>query len=145
MPDETDDISPIDYLVVEFDLERATGDAFPIMVDLADRGIIRVLDLMFVRKEADGSVARLTLADMDALGFHDIGVFEGAASGLLDGDDVRGVGGIIEPGTVAGIIVYENTWAAPFIAALRRNGAQLVAHGQISAQSIIDALDALES
>ena len=144
MTDDLDQAGPIDYLVVEFPGNKMTGEAFPILVDLADRGIIRILDLVFLRKELDGSVVGMAIADFDEDGELDLAVFEGASSGLLDDSDIAEAGGVLEPGSSAGVLVYENTWAAPFASALRRSGGQLVASGRIPVQAILAALEADE-
>jgi hypothetical protein len=136
---------PIDYLVVEFPGSRMTGEGLPLLVDLVDSGIIRILDLVFVERKLDGSIAALEIADFDNDGQLDLAVFEGASSGLLGQDDVDEAASIIEPGNSAGILVYENVWAAPLAAALRRGGAQLVASGRIPVQAILAALDADEA
>jgi Family of unknown function (DUF6325) len=142
MTDELDEMGPIDYLVVEFPGSRMTGEGLPLLVDLVDRGIIRILDLQFIRKELDGSVSGLEIADLDSDGKLDLMVFEGASSGLLGKDDVADAASVIEPGSSAGILVYENVWAAPFAAALRRGGGQLVASGRIPVQALLAELDA---
>jgi hypothetical protein len=121
-----------------------TGEGLPLLVDLVDRGLIRILDLVFVRKELDGSVSGLAIADLDSDGQLDLAVFEGASSGVLDSDDVEEASSVLQPGSSAGILVYENVWAAPFAAALRRGGGQLVASGRIPVQAILAALDAAE-
>ena len=145
--DETglDETGPIDYVVIEFPGNRMTGEGFPLLVDLVDSGIIRILDLTFVTRELDGSVTAVEIADFDGDGQLDLAVFEGASSGLIGQDDIDEATSIIEPGNSAGIIVYENVWAAPFAAALRRGGAQLVASGRIPVQAILAALDASEA
>jgi Family of unknown function (DUF6325) len=143
--DDLDDMGPIDYLVVEFPGSRMTGEGLPLLVDLVDRGIIRILDLVFVKKELDGSVSGLVLADLDKDGKLDLAVFEGASSGLLTQEDFDEASGVLEPGSSAGILVYENRWAAPFAKALRRGGGQLVAGGRIPVQAVLAALDAAES
>jgi len=145
MSNEATEIGPVDYLIVEFPGNRMTGEAFPLLVDLADRGIIRILDLLFVRKELDGSTRGLALTDLDSDGQLDLAVFEGAASGLLGEDDVESVGGVLEPGSSAGILVFENAWAGPFVAALRRSGAQLVASGRSPGQDRMETRDAAEA
>ena len=143
--DDFDEMGPVDYLVVEFPGSRMTGEGLPLLVDLVDRGIIRILDLQFVKKELDGSVVGLAIADLDKDGKLDLAVFEGASSGLLGQDDIDEAGAALEPGSSAGIVVYENRWAAPLARALRRGGAQLVASGRIPVQAILAALDATES
>ena len=144
MTDVTE-MGPVDYLVVEFPGNRMTGEGLPLLVDLVDRGLIRVLDLVFVKKEEDGSVAAIQIADLDGDGQLDLAVFEGASSGLLGDDDLADAGGVLEPGSSAGILVYENVWAAPFAAALRRGGGQLVASGRIPVQALLAAVDSAES
>jgi hypothetical protein len=146
MTEDDIELGPIDYLVVEWPADRQPdGTAFPHLVDLVDRGLIRVLDLAFVHKEMDGSVVGINIGDLDLDGNPEIAVFEGASSGLLGDDDFGEAGGAIEPGCSAAILLYENTWAAPFATALRRGGAQLVANGRIPVNAIIAALDELES
>lgn len=143
--DEFIEMGPIDYVVVEFPGSRMTGEGFPLLVDLVDRGLIRILDLMFVRKEDDGSVTGLEIADLTGDGALDLAVFEGVSSGLLDEDDIEEAGHALEPGNSAGILVYENLWAAPFATALRRGGAQMVASGRIPMPDVLAALDATDS
>lgn len=131
------DVGPIDYMVVEFPGSRMTGEGLPLLVDLVDRGIIRILDLVFVKKELDGSVSGVVVADLDADGELDLAVFEGVSSGLVGPDEIEEAGAVLEPGSSGGILVYENRWAAPFAAALRHGGAQLVAHGRIPVQALL--------
>jgi len=139
------EVGPIDYLVVEWPAgKQPTGEAFPLLVDLVDRGLIRVLDLAFVRKEEDGTIVGLDLNDLDLDGHPQLSVFEGASSGLLGDEDREEAGVVIEPGCSAALLVYENTWAAPFATALRRSGAQLVANGRIPINAMIAALDELD-
>ncbi|MEE1755260.1 DUF6325 family protein [Streptomyces sp. SP18CS02] len=137
-------MGPIDYLVVEFPGNRMTGEGFPLLVDLVDRGLIRILDLTFIRKDTDGSVAGLEIADLTGDGELDLAVFDGASSGLLGQDDLEEAAAALEPGSSAGVLVYENLWAAPFAAALRRGGAELVASGRIPVSAVLAALDATE-
>ncbi|MEU5216836.1 DUF6325 family protein [Streptomyces sp. NPDC020807] len=144
MSDEFEDMGPVDYLVIEFPGNRMTGEGLPLLLDLVDRGIIRVLDLSFVRKDADGSVIGVELRDIDADGALDLTVFEGSSSGLLGQDDLDEAGAALDAGNSAGILVYENLWAAPLARELRRGGAQLVAGGRIPVQALLASLDAIE-
>lgn len=141
---QLDQMGPIDYIVVEFPGNRMTGEAFPLLVDLVDRGLIRIFDFVFARKELDGSVVGMSLSDVDRDGRLDLRVFEGASSGLVGEDDLEEVAKVIEPGSSAGILVYENVWAAPFASAVRRSGGQLVASGRIPVQAVLAALDEAE-
>ncbi len=145
MTDDVAEMGPIDYLVVEFPGSRMTGEGFPLLVDLVDRGLIKILDLVFVKKEEDGAVVAMQIADLDGDGQLDLAVFEGASSGLIGEDDLAEAGGVLEPGSSAGILVYENVWAGPFAAALRRGGGQLVASGRIPVQALLAAVDAADS
>jgi Family of unknown function (DUF6325) len=142
--EDTEEMGPVDYLVVEWPGRQPTGEAAPLLVDLVDRGLIRILDLAFVTKGEDGSVARLEITDLGQK-VEELKVFEGASSGLLADDDIGEAGEALEPGTSAALLVYENSWAAPFAAALRRSGGQLVASGRIPIQAIAAALDAAEA
>lgn len=145
MTDDLDEMGPIDYIVVEFPGSKMNGEAFPHLIDLVDRGIVRILDLVFVTKDLDGSVKGIAIADFDDDGELDLAVFEGASSGLIGDDDIEEAGGILEPGSSAGILVYENVWAGPFAAAVRRGGGQLVASGRIPIQAMLAALEAADA
>ncbi|WUB63811.1 DUF6325 family protein [Streptomyces sp. NBC_00582] len=145
MSEQIDEMGPIDYLVVEFPGNRMTGEAFPLLVDLVDRGIVRILDLMFIRKDEDGSVTALEIADLTGDGELDLTVFEGVHSGVLGQDDLEEAAVAVEPGNSAGLLVYENLWAAPFAAALRRGGGQLVASGRLNVQAVLASLEAAEA
>jgi Family of unknown function (DUF6325) len=139
------EIGPIDYLVVEWPAgKQPTGEALPLLVDLVDRGLIRVLDLAFLHKEEDGTIVGLDLSDLALDGDPQLSVFEGASSGLLGDEDREEAGVAIEPGCSAALLVYENTWAAPFARAIRNSGAQLVANGRIPVNAFIAALDELD-
>lgn len=135
------EMGPIDYLVVEWPDRQPTGEAAPYLVDLVERGLIRILDLAFIAKDEDGSVTRLEIADLG----DEFAVFLGASSGLISDDDTNEAGAALEPGTSAALLVYENSWAAPFATAMRRSGAQLVASGRIPTQALLAALDAAEA
>jgi hypothetical protein len=136
---------PIDYMVLEWPGDRvATGAVMPLLKGLVDRDIIRILDIAFIAKDRDGSVRSLQLAEVAKDG-DSLADFEGASSGLLDEEDLQEAGTALEPGTVAGVLVWENRWAAPIAVALRRSGGQLVADGRIPVQAILAALDAAEA
>jgi hypothetical protein len=140
------ELGPIDVVVIGFPAGAPmTGEAIPILLDLVDRGIVRVLDALFVRKEEDGTFSGFDLADLDEDTAGDLTVFAGATTGLLDDDDVAAAAAEIEPGSAALMIVYENRWAAHFIAAVRRNGGELIGHHRVGVQQLIDALDAAEA
>lgn len=142
---DDNEIGPIDYIVMEFPGNKMTGEAMPLLLDLVDQGIIRILDLVFVMKDPDGTTRGMAVADFDNDGDLDLAVFEGASSGLLDQEDIDEASGVLEPGNSAGILVYENVWAAPFANALRRAGAQMVAAGRIPMADVIAAVDSVES
>jgi uncharacterized protein DUF6325 len=138
----TDVHGPIDFVLLEFPGDKLTGEAAPALMDLVDRGVIRLYDLLVIWKSADDSVEVLELTDHDGLdGFT---YFAGARSGLLGDDDVREAARAMAPGTVAALIVYENTWAVPFVAAVRESGGELIASARIPAPEVMAALDALE-
>jgi hypothetical protein len=143
MSNDIEEMGPIDYLVVEFPGNKMTGEGFPILIDLVERGIIRIIDLAFFTKGEDGSVAGVNIAELGG-GEYDMTVFEGASSGLISSEDADEASALIEPGSSVGILVYENCWAGPFAAALRRGGGQLVAQGRIPIQALLAALDAAE-
>jgi Family of unknown function (DUF6325) len=140
-----DQMGPIDYIVMAFPTDRMTGEAFPLLVDLVDRNVIRILDLVFLRKDDDGTVTTLTQVDLDRMKVLEAALFDGAASGLLGTDEVAEAAEALDPGTAAGILVYENVWATPFAVALRRSGGQLVGSGHVPIQALAAALDAVEA
>lgn len=139
-------MGPVDYLIVEWPKESPpTGQAFPYLVDLVENGVITILDFVFVEKDQDGNVLAIELADFDGDGETDLAIFDGASSGLVHEDDRKEAGEILENGAAAAIIVYENTWAAPFATALRKGGARLVDQGRIPVNDLIARLDELEA
>lgn len=144
-PMADEELGPIDYLIVEFPGSRMTGEGFPILVDLVDRGLIRIIDLVFVTKAADGTTTMLELADLDGDGSLDLSVFEGASSGVIDDSDVADAATVLDAGSSAAILIYENRWAAPFAAALRRGGAELVARGGVPIDALVASLAATGS
>jgi Family of unknown function (DUF6325) len=137
------DTGPIDYLVIEFPPGTMTGEGMPLLLDLVERGLIRILDLAFVTKGQDGAVAGVEIADLDGDGDLDLREFHGASSGLLDSDDLREAGAVLAPGTSAAVLVYENVWAAPLAAAFHRSGAQLVAGGRVPVDAVLASLDSV--
>jgi len=116
----------------------------PILVDLVDQGLIRILDLLFVKRDEDGTLTTAELTDIDGDGELDLMVFEGAASGLLDESDLADAATVVEPGSSAAILLFENRWATPFTQALRRGGAEVVAAGYVPLDALAASLDATE-
>ena len=145
MADDAETMGPISYLIVEFPGNKMTGEGLPILVDLVERGLIRILDFLFVTRDADGSLNAIELQDLDLDGDIDVAVFEGVSSGLLDEGDLSDAASVIEPGSSAGILLFENRWARSFTQALRRGGAELVAAGYIPLDAIEASLDAAEA
>jgi hypothetical protein len=146
MTDMTEpDVGPIDYLAVEFPGAKLTGDALAELIDLTERGIIRVLDLRVAVVREDGEFAVVALTDLDADGELDLAVFSGVESGLLDDDDLAHGASLVDAGDAVAVLLYENTWAGPFVSALRRQGAEVVASGRIPADQVVAALEALET
>ena len=143
MTDETA-LGPISYLIVEFPGSKMTGEGFAELVDLVDRGVIRIIDLMFITRAEDGTTAVIEIADLDHDGSLDLAIFEGASSGLLDASDADEAAAAIEPGSSAGILLFENRWAQPFVQALRAGSAELVAAGYVPQDELLALLDAGE-
>jgi hypothetical protein len=139
--EQLDEMGPIDYMVLEWSGDQpVTGEVMPLLLDLVDRGVIRILDIAFLAKDADGGVTAIDLGDLT----EPLGDFKGASSGLLGQDDLEEAAVALEPNTVAAVLVWENRWAAPVAVALRRSGGQLVASGRIPIQAILASLDASE-
>ncbi|MFD0689055.1 DUF6325 family protein [Actinomadura fibrosa] len=136
---------PIDFLLLEFPGDRLTGDTARALMDLVERGVIRVYDLVVIEMGPDGSVRLLDLARPEAKELGVFAEFAGARSGLLGDEDVREASAALRPGTVAALVVYENTWAVPFVAAARASGGEVVASARIPATDVMDALEALEA
>jgi Family of unknown function (DUF6325) len=141
--EEIGELGPIDFVLIEWPGRQPTGEALPHLVDLVDSGIIRILDFAFLTKDEDGNVAGIEISEV-AGQVEELKVFEGASSGLVSDDDVAEAGEALEPGTSAALLIYENRWAGPFAAAVRRSGGQLVANGRIPVQAFLAALDAAE-
>ena len=136
---DIEEMGPVDYIVLEWPGRQPSGEIAPLIMDLVDRGIIRVIDVALMVKDEDGGVAALDFASLPE--FSD---FEGVATGLLGREDLNEAANALEPGTSAAVLVWENRWAAPVAVAMRRTGGQLVASGRIPIQAILAALDALE-
>jgi hypothetical protein len=141
-----EELGPIDIVVIGYRAGAPmTGEAVPLLLDLVERGIIRVLDVMFVVKNEDGTFSGFEASDLEADSVGDFREFEGASSGLLGEEDAATAAEEIEPGSAAVLIVYENRWAGPFAAAVRRNGGEVLAYERVPVQSLIAALDAAEA
>jgi Family of unknown function (DUF6325) len=141
---DVDELGPVDYVVVEFPADRAnfSGEMAAELSALVDRGVVRVLDLLFLKKDDDGSVEGFESHDF---GDGELGELRGAESELallLAEEDVEAIGAALEPGSVAAVLVWENVWAAPFGSAVRRSGGQLVASGRIPIQALAAAAEA---
>ena len=141
--DELEEMGPIDYLVIAWPGRQPTGEAAPILVDLVERGVIRVLDLIFIAKAEDGSITGIEISEVGQE-VEEFKVFEGVSSGLLTDEDAAEAAEALDPGTSAALLLFENRWAAPFATAVRRSGGQLVASGRIPVQAVLAALDAIE-
>jgi hypothetical protein len=138
------DVGPIDYLALEFPGARVTGEGMAILLDLVERGIIRILDMKALVRAEDGTVTAVAITDLDGDGTLDLAVFDGVESDLLDEDDLSQAAALLEPGNAAALLVYENTWAGPFVSAMRRAGAEVVASMRLPADAVIARLEALE-
>ena len=144
MADDAEAMGPISYLIVEFPGNQMTGQGLQALIDLVDRGVIRILDLEFVTRGEDGSVRAISLQELDGGGF-DLSVFDGASSGLLDQSDLDDAKAAITPGSSAGILLFENRWATAFVQGLRAGGAEFVAAGYIPMADLVASLDATDA
>jgi hypothetical protein len=141
-PESIEEMGPIDYVVLEWPGRQPKGDAAPLILDLVDRGIIRILDIALMVKAEDGSIAAIDLGELDGDG--GFAEFQGASTGLLSQEDLEEAANALQPGTSAAVLMWENRWAAPVAVALRRSGGQLVASGRIEIQAMLAALEALD-
>lgn len=137
------DMGPIDWVLIEFP-DPLTGRAAPPLLDLVDRGLIRILDIAFIRKLSDGSVQAIEISDLPGDEAVHVAVFDGASTGILGDEDVAAAGEALEVDTRAMMLVYENTWAAPFAIAVREAGGVLVDTGRIPTEELVAALDELD-
>jgi Family of unknown function (DUF6325) len=137
-----DELGPVDWIVVEFPGSKFNGEIGPALRDLVERDLIRVLDLLVLKKDADGSLEAFELTDLEEGEVGELRSYESQLAMLLSEEDVTAVAAAVEPGSSAGVLVWENTWAAPFASAVRRSGGQLVASGRIPIQAILAAIEA---
>jgi hypothetical protein len=139
------ELGPVDIVVIGFppDAPR-TGESIPMFVDLVDRGIIRVLDVLMVQKDAVGNVSGLELTNLGD-GFEELRVFDGARTGMLGDEDAGAAGEVLEPGEAAALICFENAWAAPFVTSVRRNGGRVLAFQRVPVQDVLDTVEALDA
>ncbi len=135
---------PVDYVVIEWPDRQPNGEIAPLVLDLVERGLIRLLDVALIAKYEDGTVAGLEASQIGQEG-EKLKAFEGASSGLLTRDDIGEAAAALEPGASAALILYENRWAAPVTAAVRQTGGEFVASGRIPAPALLAALDEAES
>lgn len=144
MTEEIDELGPVDWIVVEFPGSKFNGEIAPALGGLVERGIVRVLDLLLLKKDTDGSLEAYELSDLDDSEIGELRSYETELAMLLSEDDAEAVAAAIDPGSTAAVLVWENTWAAPFAAATRRAGGQLVASGRIPVQALLAAIEADE-
>jgi hypothetical protein len=142
--DAVDELGPVDWIVVEFPGSRFNGQIVPALLDLVERDLVRVLDLLVLKKDDDGSLEAFELSDLDEGEIGELRTYESELAMLLSEEDVTSLAAAIEPGSSAGVLVWENTWAAPFASAVRRSGGQLVASGRIPTQALLAAIEADE-
>lgn len=136
-----DELGPVDWIVVEFPGSRFKGEIAPALGELVERGIVRVLDLLLIRKGDDGTLDFHELSDLDESEMGGLRAYEGELATLLSEDDVTAAAAAVEPGSTAALLVWENSWAAPFGSAVRRAGGQLVASGRIPVQALLAAIE----
>jgi hypothetical protein len=140
------ELGPVDVVVIGYPPGAPrSGEAIPLFLDLVDRGVIRVLDVLMVQKDGEGTISGLEIADLDGDGVDDLLVFVGARTGMLGEEDANTAGEALQPGEAALLICFENAWAAPFATAVRRNGGRMLAFERVAAQDVLDTLDALDS
>ena len=140
--EQLEEMGPIDYVVIEWPGTQPKGENVPMLLELVDRGIIRILDVALLAKDEDGTTGALEIADLGS--DHEFAAFEGASTGIIGQDDLDEAAAALEPGSAAAVLIWENRWAAPVAAGIRRSGGQLVASGRIPVQAILAALDATE-
>ena len=140
--DSVEELGPVDWIVVEFPGSRFNGEMAPALRDLVERDLVRVLDLLVLKKDADGTLEAFELSDLDPAEIGELRTYEAELATLLSEEDVTAIAEAIEPGNSAAVLVWENSWAAPFASAVRRSGGQLVASGRIPIQALLAAVEA---
>ncbi len=140
--DGVDELGPVDWIVVEFPGSRFNGEIAPALRDLVERGVVRVLDLLVLKKDSDETLEAFELSDLDDSELGELRTYESELAMLLSDEDVTAVAAAVEPGSSAAVLVWENLWAAPFASAVRRSGGQLVASGRIPVQALLAAIEA---
>lgn len=141
---DVQDMGAIDWLLIEAAGRELSGELVPPLLDLVDRRLIRIIDVLVLVTRAEGDFDALTTSDLDTTKVGDLGALEGASSGLLSDEDAAAAAAAMQPDCIGLLIVYENLWSIPFAVAARQAGGQLVAHGHIPTQAIVAAVDALE-
>jgi hypothetical protein len=140
-----DELAPVDFLAIEFPGGRLTAAGFEQLLSLADRGVVDILDMEFITKDAGGKSKKVDVWEFAVPEGVDLSAWAGASSGLLDDADVAEISARMQPGSVAVVVIYENRWVLGLVDAWRREGARLIANGGLSAEELIAALDAAES
>jgi Family of unknown function (DUF6325) len=138
---DVDELGPVDWIVVEFPGSRFKGEIIPALEDLVQRDIVRILDLLVMKKDDDGTLEAFELSDLDDSELGSLRSYETELAMLLSEDDVHAVAAAVEPGSTAAVLVWENLWAAPFGSAVRRAGGQLVASGRIPIQALLAVIE----
>ena len=136
-----DELGPVDWIVVEFPGSRFKGEIAPALEELVRRNIVRILDLLIMKKDQDGALEAFELSDLEDSELGALRSYETELAMLLSEDDVNAVAAAVEPGSTAAVLVWENTWAAPFVSAVRRAGGQLVASGRIPVQALLAVIE----
>ncbi len=146
MSSEQLELGPVDVVVIGFSPDAPlTGESIPLVIDLVDRGIIRILDVLMVQKDEDGNVASLEINELEGTVSAHLDVFQGASTGMLGDEDASVASEGLEPGETAVLICFENSWAAPFVTSVMRNGGKVLAFERIPAEDLIETLAALEA
>ena len=140
--ESVDELGPVDWIVVEFPGSRLNGEIAPALRDLVERDLVRVLDLLVLKKDPAGTLEAFELSDLDESELGELRTYESELAMLLSEEDVTAVAAAIEPGSAAAVLVWENLWAAPFASAVRRSGGQLIASGRIPIQALLAAIEA---